>query len=377
MEWKRRWWLIPLMLTLIWVTVSLTFRFGKAMWVRMLLDRAWAQEQAVCEIHMEMPVSYHDASVSWDTVLEKRYVTVNSGPDSIYLHDGALYFSSGNGYRLDGLMENLPFTAEQLRMAQLFIPWEAYRDSGYRAWRLALPEEPGILLRTLLPDVEQYWDQLRTLNLCLYEESGNLRYVLLEGDDLSVYLELKAQQPELVPTELLMQMGTASLPDIRTLEPLFRACMDLYETETVQGDLHIHVECGPLPVQETARVLLSPDGLFLGRGEQWTAMLPDSVGRQEFLLGIGWTLLKEGVWEPSEPDGGTMSLTLNAGDIRTSLFSIIPELEGLDLALDDGELTVRIEGNQFSGMDLTDTGQIPFLFTEIPLSVHLELTLDE
>ena len=373
MKEKRKWRLIPLILVLNLVIGSLVLRIGKGLWVRMLLDRVWKQEHMVCAVHMEMPLEYGDASISWDTVGEERYFTLDVGPESLYLHDGALFFSNGTGYSLDGLLEELPFTEEQLRKALIFAPWERHSDAGYDAWILTLSEKPGFLIRTFFPEAEQYWTQLRSLNLTLYEESRHLRYLHIGHEDLSVYLELKKEQPKPVPTDMVMQMGTAPLPDIRTLEPLIRACMELNQPGSVPGELTIQVECGPLPIQDTARILLSEDGLHLGRGDSWTALSPDSVTREELLLGVGWMLLREGVWEAAEPDGGTMGLTLKADRIYTSLLSIIPELEGLDLTLNDGELVIRIDGNRFNEIGMTCSGSLPFLFTEIP--IHLELTL--
>lgn len=377
MEAKRKWWRLPLILALILMIVFLGIRLCKGLWVRILLDRAWNQEKMVIHLHTESPVDYDKASLSWDTVGEARMFTLNLGQESIYLRKHDLYFSNGKGYALNGLLEELPVTGDQLRSILIYLPWERYQDAGHTVWKLTVPEEPGFPIRTLVPQAEQYWPQLRSLKLSLYEKSGDLQSIFFQNDTLSVHLELQNSKPSPIPTDLLMQMGNAPLPDIRTLEPLFQACQELNHSETVSGELNIQVDCGPLPIQDTARILLSEDGLSLGRGDQWTALTPDSAKREEFLLGLGWILLREGAWVPADPNGGTMRLTLKAEDIYTSLLTVLPELEGLNLTLDDGEMAIVIADHHLDGMNLICSGKLPFLFAEIPLSIRLELSLTE
>ena len=377
MEAIRKWWRLPLILALILVIVFLGIQLCKGLWVQMLLDRAWKQDQMIIQLHMESPVSYDDASISWHTVGEVRMFTLNLGQEALYLRKHDLYFSNGRGYALDGLLRELPVTGDQLRNILIFLPWERIPDVGTATWKLVVPEEPGFLIRTLVPQAAQYWPQLSSLNLHLYEESGDLQSVFFQNDFLSGHLELEISQTSPIPTDLLMQIGNAPLPDIRMLDPLLQACLDLNHSESVSGELNIQVDCGPLPIQETAKIQLSEEGLFLGRGDRWTALTPDSAKREDLLLGFGWILLREGVWHPADSNGGTMLLTLKSEDIHTFLLSILPELEGLNLTLNDGELTIEITDHQFNGINLICSGKLPFLFAEIPLSIILELSLME
>lgn len=377
MKTKRKWWRLPLILATILMILFPAIRLCKGLWVRSLVNHVLEQEQMVLSLHMESPMEYDDASIFWDTTGENRIITLDLGQESLYLHKNDLYFSNGTGYSLDGLFGEFPVNGDQLRKLLACLPWERIPDANFTSWKLAIPDEPGFLICRLVPDAEQYWTQLRSLELHLHEVTGVLQSIRIQHDSFSGYLELQKVSPDPIPTDLLMQMGTAPLPDIRTLEPLLQACLDLNHSESVSGELNIQVDCGPLPILDTANILLSEDGLYLDRGDQWIALTPDSAKRQELLLGFGWILLREGVWTPVEPEGGTIRLTLKAEDLRTSLLFILPELEGLNLTLNDGELTIRIANNRFDTMELTCSGELPFLFAQIPLSIRLELSLSE
>lgn len=375
MKEKRKWRMFPLIVLLVLASGLLLVSLIKGLWVRMLLDRVWEQEHMVCIAHMELPVEIDNLSVSWDTVGEERYFTIDAGTESVYFHDEKLFFSNGNGYDLEGLLDELNIPAGLLRNVAFAIPPERYFDEGYQAWKFQLPEEPGFLLKTLFPEVSQYWNQLQPLNISFYEESGWLRYILIQHESLYLYIELQYEEPDPIPTEQLMQMGTKPLPDIRTLEPLVRACLDLNDPGTVLADLSIRVDCGPLPIQDTGKIRFSEEGLYFSRGEAWTELTPDSVERNDLLLGLCWMLIREGVWEPDGTESGVFTLTIPSEELKTGLLSIIPELEGLDFQLDDGTMSIQVESNRFRSMDLTCAGQMPFLITTIPLSIQLELTV--
>lgn len=375
MKEKRRWGRILLIVLLLLVLGILSVRVCKGLWVRMLLDRVWKQEQMVCNVHMEAPESVEGVSVSWEDIGQQRYFTINVGSEQIYLHEEKLYFSNGAGYDLEGLLDALNIPEDLLRHLLLVIPPERYFDGGFQAWKYQLPEEPGWMIRTLFPEAEEYWNQLQPLTISFYEDSGWLRYFLIRSESLYLYMELSDEKPQTIPTEMLMQMGTKSLPDIRTLEPLVRACMDLSQPGTVLANLSIRVDCGPLPIQDTGRVMFSEEGLFFGRGDDWTALTPESVERKDLLLGLCWMLVREGVWEPDGTESGVFTLTIPSEELKTGLLSIIPELEGLDFQLDDGTMSIQVESNRFRSMDLTCAGQMPFLITTIPLAIGLELSI--
>lgn len=373
---KRKWWLLPLILLLTLTAGALFMRICSGLRVLTLFQRTLESEQMFVALHMDIPMEYDDGSISWDTLGEERYYTLNLGQESVYLHERELYFSTGNGYSIGGLLEDIPFSPDLIRFAVIAAPWERQSHNGCHEWTLSVPDEPGFLIRSLYPEVVAHWDPLRSLKITLLEESGKLKSVSIQHDALSASLELQPEKTDPVPTERIMRMGAEAVPDIRSMKPLALACLNLYQAESVLADLDIQVDCGPLPIQDTSKLRLSDRGLFIGRGDTWTELTSGSIDRRELVLGIGWFFLRNGTWQEENSDSGSLHLTLNASDIETTLLSLLPELDGLDLTLNDGELIIRIERNQFSGITLGCNGQFPLLIAQIPLSIHLELSIN-
>ena len=381
MKERGKWWRRLLILVLVLGLSFLAVRIYKGFAVRMLLNRTWDQEHQVCNVHMEKPTQLEGITISWDDMEQQRYFTVDIGTEQLYLHNRNLFFSNGTGYDLAGLLDALNMPEELFRYLPFLISPERGFDGGYDTWEFQLPEEPGWFIEKMLPEALHYWEQVQPLRFILYEEAGWLRYILICDEDLYnhdsiyLYLELLNEEPKPIPTELLMQMGTKPLPDIRTLEPLLRAGQELNKPGTTLADMSIRVDCGPLPIQDTGKIRFSEEGLYFARGNNWTELTPESVKREELLLGLGWMLIRDGVWEPDGTDSGVFALTIPSEDLKGGLLSLIPELEGLDFTLEDGTFTVIIEDHQVTGMELISNGQMPFLITTIPLSIHLELTV--
>ncbi len=375
MKEKRRWWMISLIVLILLAAGFLSIRIGKGLWVRKLLTRAWEQEQMVCKIHMEMPEQIDGIVFAWDDVEDQRYFTVDLGAEQLYLHDEKLYFSNGTGYDLEELLEPLNIPEKLMRHFIYLMNWERTSNAGNTTWKFHIPEKPNDLISRFFPELIPYWDSIRSGMILLNEEGGHLKAVSIHNGAVHLYVELTGEEPKPIPTELMMLMGTSSLPDIRTLEPLIRACLDLNAQETVLGDVTIRVDCGPLPIQDTGKIRFSEEGLYWGRGDQWTELTPDSVERDDLLLGLCWMLIRDGIWEPDGTDSGTFTLTVPAENLKASLLSIISELENLDFRLEDGTITISIEENQLAGVELTSTGHMPFLITTIPLSIQIGLTV--
>ena len=377
MKEKRRWWLVPLVVLLVMVFVGVFLRVLRGFHVRMLLDRTWRQEQMVFRVHMELPEQVDGLSFSWDSIGEERYFTIDTGTESVYLHDGALYFSTGTGYDLKGLWEELDIPEELIRNLPFVLPFDRYFDGGYDASVFEVSGEPGFLLKTFFPEAVSYWEQLQSLKIGFYEEAGILRYILIRHDSFYLYAELTGEEPESIPTELLMQMGNKELPDIRTMEPLLRAGQELDKPGTILADVSIHVDCGPLPIQDTGKIRFTEEGLYFSRGDSWTELTSESVKREDLLLGMGWMLLRDSVWVSVGTDSGIFTMTIPSEILKDGILSVIPELDGLELTLNDGALIIQIEHNRFTHMELTCSGELPFLFAQIPLSIRLELSLSE
>lgn len=376
MDRKRKWAFIPFMIIAIILAGALAVRLYKGISVSSLLKQMWEQDHQIIRVHMESPMEFENAILSWDTLGNERYYTVNIQNEIIYLHNHELYFSNGNGYRLDRLLNQLVIPDHLQWIFPFLVSWEHDFDGGYHIWKLSLPEDPGFLIRKLIPDAALYWSQLNNLTLGFYEQDGALRYILIQNESIYLYLEIQNEKPEPVPTDVVMRMGTQSLPDLCSLEPLIRSCMAWSQENTVYGDLKIQVDCGPLPIEEFAKLKLNSDGLYFSRDNQWTELTGSATGRQELILALGWVLIRDGSWNPTDENSGTATIIVSSEKIMSAIHTILPELENAGLILNDGIVTINISNNHFSSIKLTTDGELTFLVLNVPLFIHLELTVD-
>ena len=375
MDKKRKWPLIPLAIILIVLAVTLMTRIYKGASVSNILKRAWEQEELIIRVHMDSPIAFDDAFFSWDTIGNERYYTVNIQEQTIFLHNDALYFSNGNGYSLEHLMSQFTIPDSLKWILPHLVSWEHDQVDGYDVWKLSIPDKPGFLVNKLIPEANQYWNQLKAFTIGLYEQEGALRYIFLQNKSLSLYLEVQYEEPKPILTELVMQMGTGTLPDITTLEPLLRSCMAWYQEQTIYGDLNIQVDCGPLPIEEQATLKLASDGLYLERENTWTPLTGDVTSRQELVLALGGMLLRDGNWNRTDENSGNTTITVSGEKILSAIYSMIPELEGTGLSLEDGVLTFDVRDNLFYSVSLTADGELTFLVLTVPLSLQLELNI--
>ena len=57
-----------------------------------------------------------------------------------------------------------------------------------------------------------------------------------------------------------------------------------------------------------------------------------------------------------------------------TFFLLIPEIENLPIAYDDSSLLVVVDNHRLERITLICSGEMPFLFTDIPISLTVDAT---
>lgn len=369
MKRSRKWWFLILMMLVLLLSGIAWGRIARYSRVKSLLMGLMEREASVCTVRIRTGDWEADLEISWMTVLDNRCYSIDAGSENLYFIDGALYFDNGTGYELKGLWEALDLPLSQAWKLLLLAEIEFSEQDSRVGWKVTFPEKA-------LPLVGEYADIFRSLQLFLSEESGMLKALSVSHDRFRLEMERHDSSPTPIPTELLMEMGTGSLPDIRTLKPLLHACIGLIKKNSVQGDVLIQANCGPLSLEDTGQFILSGEGLSFDRDNRLANLIPEPVDRTALILGGCWMLLREGIWTPDGSEGGSFSVSIPGGNLKTAIQTVLPELEGLDLSMDRGTFLIRVTEGTFSQMTLSCSGELPFFITTVPLSIQAEVSIN-
>lgn len=312
-----------------------------------------------------------DGEFYWCPVSEGRGYAVSAQGMELYFLDGKVYFGNGRGYDLESLEDELPDLDEFNLNALYLVGFKSEKlDSGTQ-YRLGLTEKTLSKLEGRYPGILA----LAGTELTMVEENGVITACSVTHPTLSIRASLNSDSQKTIPTEVLMTMTGENLRDIQSLSPLFHACMELAEKEVFGGDMSLHVDCGPLPIQDTAKVYGTRDAIYFTRGGSTSRMSLSGLDHnQELFLGLGWALCKDGELTEN-PDGSQIYTLTTDGDMLQNLFEeMLPELSGLDITIRKGLMSVTIQDQRLRAMSLACSGEMPFLIITIPMELSMEIT---
>lgn len=349
-----------LLLFLVLLLIPVGVRFARGYRVISLLRDAIRKQESVMDLRIHTAQLDATLHLSWDTVDGARYYTVEAGEEKLYFHKNAVCFETGTGYDLSALIDESEYAQWADWKSILLLDIKKYGDK----WSLSIPE--GALSG----------DQKvrESLTVTLYETDGTLNALAVSFEGFQLRMEHLDQEPDSVPTEILMVMGAGDFPDIRTLKPLISACTHLAKADSVLADAVIRANCGPFSVEESGQFRYDPEGLFFGRDDRWISLTPDVTDRNQLLLGLGWVLLRDGQWTQEE-SCGYLRMRIPSDAVTAALHAILPELEELEIRLEDGMLTAEIRDDRLQEVELTCTGALPFLVTAFPLSIQVQISI--
>lgn len=370
---KNIWlWLIPIALVVFLVAGIFLLGIPTSYRAVEALKRTMELEKLSGTVSVQFGEAFQaDGEFYWCPVSEKRGCAVFAQGMELYFLDGKVYFGNGRGYDLESLGEKLP-DLDKFDLKTLYLAgFQSEKLDGGTQYRLELTEKALSKLESRYPGILA----LAGTELTMVEENGGITACSVTHPKLTIHASLNPDSQKSIPTEVLMTMTGENLRDIQTLCPLFHACMELAEKEVFGGDMSLHVDCGPLPIQDTAKIYGTRDAIYFTRGGSTVQMSLSGLDHnQDLFLGLGWALCKDGELTEN-PDGAQIYTLTTDGDILQNLFEeMLPELSGLDITIRQGLMRVTIQDQRISAMSLACSGEMPFLIITIPMELSMEIT---
>ena len=293
----------------------------------------------------------------WTEYGDDRVYGLTAGGYTAYLLDDILYMDTGNAYalpRFDGLEGSLRELA-----AGLILHGRVTRDGNVYCLDMEREELSIQASVTMAPDVQSI--------------SLHLQFPY-EGTPHSVLVTLTPKTPSAhpIPTAVTDAIVHAAMeppiPLTEPLEVLFPAFSNLMP---LHADVTLGVECGILTLSETVGLSVDETGAALTRnGETVPLSLPEELTQADPAV-LTLALLRSGSFSRSG-DAAEFRIPIPAEQLAGPASALLPQLEALGIDFQDGELVLKIEGERLTRMELTASGQVPFLLTTIPLRFTAE-----
>lgn len=357
----------PLILIVLLVAAAVWLRIPASLRAWSLLNRTMEQRNLGGTVTVRSEEFAISGDVYWCEVSDDRYVCLNAGGENLYFHDEEIWFANGRGYDLEPLLDGLGDFDEKLF---LLAGFRTEKQDGKILYTLQMDESRLALLERFAPNAHYLADS----TLTMVEENGELMELNVTAQGISVQASLDHTIQKTIPTEVLMQMTDANLRDVRTLAPLFNACSELVGQSVFGADVKLDVDCGPLPISDTAQVYGTKEALYFSRSGQISELsLSGMEDTSSMFWALGFSLIRDGELASNTDGTQSYTLTVEAETLSGLLATVLPELEGLNISLSDGTLTVMLENERLTGMALACSGEMPFLIATIPIELSVEL----
>lgn len=290
------------------------------------------------------------------------YYGLKLGELAVYYHEDGLYFDNGRGYDLSGLIPDEMEDWEQWLWVLLLAEFEQ------------LPVGDSTVCRFRIPEARLPSGKLSVPELTLTEDGSGLVSVELQFAGGSV--RAVPTEQESIPTEVLMVMMAENTTDVEEILPLIRGCMALGQQDAVGAEVHLKLECGPLPISDAAQLYCSGGRLwFLRSGKALELKLPDVDG-QELFAGLGLLLCRDS--SISHENGQTVyTLTIPPDQVKKLFDQCLPEAAGLTLSFQEAVCRIWAEEDRITRAELSCEGTMPFLITSLPIRFSMEVRIME
>lgn len=178
-----------------------------------------------------------------------------------------------------------------------------------------------------------------------------------------------------VPREIADAIVQARLEKPMALtEPLDVLLPALEDLLPLQGELTLGVECGILDLSETVDFSMDAHATSLERSDGIVTIdLPEEISGSDPAL-LALLLLRNGSFLP-EGDGARFEIILSAEATNQLCAALVPQIEELGIGFNESHAAVTVSGGKLSEIKLTADGEVPFLFTTIPVAFQAELTV--
>lgn len=311
-----------------------------------------------------------EADFYWCDLADERYACLSASGMELYYHDEGLYFDNGRGYDLSPLLEGIMDLEPE---ALLLAGFQQEKTEMENRYVLRIESDGLRMLERFSGEAAAALAPYEGSSLTLASEDDVLKRIELDiPDQFSAQIMLYDNTERTIPTDVLMGMQKEKLLSVQTVTPLIEACVSIVQQEVFGADATLNVECGPLPIQDSAQVYGKLDKLYFVRGDS-VYELGDGTNSSGLFLALAWEMCRSGMVS-TENGSSVYTMSVDGGVLESVFSAVLPEVEGLGIHYEEGMLTVSVNDG-FQNMNLSGSGSMPFLIATIPITVDVELRM--
>ena len=277
-----------------------------------------------------------------------------------YYGDETLILENGRAYDLDDL---LPEEDPELPLWKLlFVGIDREKAPDSRIYRAELER------------IQLGMSQLTNLKFSATERTGQLSELSLgllwDGTPLQLTLKRDGPQVREIPSEVWRSLKAEQVPSIQLLGPLLHAFRTL--PQPLCAELDLKADCGPIQLTNSMMLYGTQRGIYLER-RSGLEQLSQLHSTNQALLAAGYLFLRDGRMEVVG-SSGSYGLIFPAEQVQRFCTQMVPELEQLPITYEDSSLILSVKNDRLQSVSFRCGGQMPFLFSTLPVSLGLELT---
>lgn len=332
---------------------------------------------AVFETDISGKTEKLDAQLYFLQQEEDKYLVLEKNEHSFYLTDGILFLENAKAYRLTD--SNAQFSLPELEKMGLFhlymlceqLNITRSQTEEQLVYELTLS---GAQAQELLADImqeEMDLSKIEALGIRLYAQEDHLKSIELYGsgkigskEAVNVKIELSdfqilAEDAYSIPENILQAKAVTDKNELFSISGdflrLMQAFAGLLEQDTVTGSVELSANCGILQFQNR---------YDLSRLQNGSTDLQNVEEIQAIPAAIAALCMEGEISCTQKEDAFVYELHLSETVMQTLAQSIAPEIVHQVVHFTDGLVTIIVENESISSIDIDISGTIQILFAK-------------
>ena len=315
------------------------------------------------------------------------YLCIEQNGTAVYVADNVLFLENGKAFKIGDQLQAQAASYKDL-LPHIGALYEALKITAEEAENETTYSitVTGELVDTLLAAASLGEplpvNGIERLNVCLTEKNEKLDRITFSGkgtlDGTSVSLNVTLSGFRIlaagdypIPENVKQNAATVDPNELFSLtEDLYRLVMALApfaDMESIDGTLALSVDCGLLQLDTDLKL----SDLKTTSGSQ---LDPEKLQALPEML--GWLCMEGDISCTPNGDAYVYALELDQQGMKQLSQMILPELSQYSGNLTEGSVTVILEDNTITSMNVSIEGKISALIAQIPITVGAEFTFD-
>lgn len=315
------------------------------------------------------------------------YLCIEQNGTAVYVADNVLFLENGKAFKIGDKLQAQAASYKDL-LPHIGALYEALQitaeetDSATAYSITVTGEQVDTLLTAASLGDTLPVAGIETLNLCLTEKDGKLEKIIFSGngnmDGTSVSLDVTLSGFRVlavgdypIPENVKQSAATVDPNELFSLtEDLYRLALALApfaDMESIDGTLALTVDCGLLQVDTDMKL----SDLKTTSGSQ---LDPEKLQKLPEML--GWLCMEGDISCTPKENAYVYALELDQQGMQQLSRMILPELSQYGGNLTEGSVTVILEDNTITSMNVSIEGKISALIAQIPVTIIATFTFN-